>query len=83
MNRRAICTVTTRVSQDLYEEVYQVWKKTCATLPAECVLHYTIQPMGAAGVQAGTDRGGNIMGLEGVPQCCTYSIILPPLDHGG
>ncbi|OJJ08590.1 hypothetical protein ASPVEDRAFT_156216 [Aspergillus versicolor CBS 583.65] len=67
--KRAICTVTTRVSQDLYEEVYHVWKKTCATLPAECVLHYTIQPMGAAGVKAGTDRGGNIMGLECVHQC--------------
>lgn len=74
LNRRAICTVTTRVSQELYKEVYKVWTKTCETLPSDCVLHYTIQPMGTAGVQAGTDRGENIMGLERVAQCCKYSI---------
>ncbi|OJJ72078.1 hypothetical protein ASPBRDRAFT_43473 [Aspergillus brasiliensis CBS 101740] len=67
--KRTISTVTTRVSQELYEEVYNTWVDVCKTLPTGAVLHYTIQPMGTAGVQAGKDRGGNIMGLESVPQC--------------
>ncbi|RAH72997.1 FAD-binding oxidoreductase [Aspergillus aculeatinus CBS 121060] len=66
---RAITSVTTRVSHDLYDRVYLCWMQLRKTLPAGCVLHYTIQPMGTAGVQAGSDRGGNIMGLEAVPQC--------------
>lgn len=70
-NRRAICTVTTKISQELYEEVYKAWDETCKSLPAGCVLHYTIQPMGKAGVEAGKDRGENLLGLESVPQCCT------------
>ncbi|KAE8334942.1 hypothetical protein BDV24DRAFT_156451 [Aspergillus arachidicola] len=57
--KRAVCSVTTQVSQELYED----------TLPAGCVLHYTIQPMGKPGVQAGGDRGENIMGHESIPQC--------------
>ncbi|KAJ5608677.1 6-hydroxy-D-nicotine oxidase [Penicillium herquei] len=67
--KRAISTVTTKVSQDLYEHVYQLWTEVCKTLPADCVLHYTIQPFGKAAVQAGEDRGGNIMGHKGVAQC--------------
>ncbi|PYH81523.1 FAD-binding domain-containing protein [Aspergillus uvarum CBS 121591] len=67
--KRAISSVTTRVSHDLYDRVYQCWAQLRATLPVGCVLHYTIQPMGTAGVQAGRNRGGNIMGLEEVPQC--------------
>lgn len=67
--KRAITSVTTRVSHDLYDRVYLCWTQLRKTLPAGCALHYTIQPMGTAGVQAGSDRGGNIMGLEAVPQC--------------
>ncbi|KAJ5091509.1 hypothetical protein NUU61_006379 [Penicillium alfredii] len=67
--KRAICSVTTKVSQSLYEEAYKSWNETCKRLPAGCVLHYTIQPMGKAGIKAGKDRGENIMGLEDVPQC--------------
>ncbi|KAK6838553.1 hypothetical protein RU639_000035 [Aspergillus parasiticus] len=44
--KRAVCSVTTQVSQELYEEVYKSWVEVCKTLPAGCVLHYTIQPMG-------------------------------------
>ncbi|RAQ54943.1 hypothetical protein AFGD_009560 [Aspergillus flavus] len=66
---RAVCSVTTQVSQELYEEVYKSWTEVCKTLPAGCVLHYTIQPMGKAGVEAGKDRGENIMGHESIPQC--------------
>ncbi|GMF80345.1 unnamed protein product [Aspergillus oryzae] len=64
-----VCSVTTQVSQELYEEVYKSWTEVCKTLPAGCVLHYTIQPMGKAGVEAGKDRGENIMGHESIPQC--------------
>ncbi|KAB8267307.1 6-hydroxy-D-nicotine oxidase [Aspergillus minisclerotigenes] len=67
--KRAVCSVTTQVSQELYEEVYKSWTEVCKTLPAGCVLHYTIQPMGKAGVEAGKDRGENIMGHESIPQC--------------
>ncbi|KAE8134245.1 hypothetical protein BDV38DRAFT_295494 [Aspergillus pseudotamarii] len=67
--KRATCTVTTQVSQELYEEVYKSWTEVCKTLPSGCVLHYTIQLMGKAGVQAGKDRGENIMGHESIPQC--------------
>ncbi|OKL57121.1 hypothetical protein UA08_07505 [Talaromyces atroroseus] len=67
--KRTIGTVTTKVSQELYEEVYSLWMETCKYLPAGSVLHYTIQPVGSAGVQVGRDRGDNVMGLESVPQC--------------
>ncbi|PWY88590.1 6-hydroxy-D-nicotine oxidase [Aspergillus sclerotioniger CBS 115572] len=67
--KRSICTVTTQVSPDLYEEVYKTWVEVCKSLPTGAVLHYTIQPFGKAGVQAGKDRGENIMGHESVPQC--------------
>ncbi|KAJ5785135.1 uncharacterized protein N7503_010347 [Penicillium pulvis] len=67
--KRAICTMTTKVSQELYEDVYKLWTETCKSLPADAVLHYTIQPFGKAGVRAGKDRGDNIMGHESIPQC--------------
>ncbi|KAJ5690711.1 hypothetical protein N7462_005103 [Penicillium macrosclerotiorum] len=67
--KRTISTVTTKVSQELYEGVYKLWTDICKTLSSDCVLHYTIQPIGKAGIQAGKDRGENIMGLESVSQC--------------
>lgn len=73
-NRRAIYTMTTKVSQELYEDVYKLWTEVCKTLPAGCILHYTIQPFGKAGVQAGKDRGGNIMGHESISQCCKFIV---------
>lgn len=72
--RRSICTVTTRNSPELYEEVYNAWVEVRKTLPADTVLHYTIQPVGTAAVQAGKDRGENIMGHESVPQCCMFTL---------
>ncbi|PWY74045.1 FAD-binding domain-containing protein [Aspergillus eucalypticola CBS 122712] len=46
--KRSICTITTRNSPELYEEVYKTW----------------VEPIGTAAVQAGKDRGENIMGHE-------------------
>ncbi|PWY88422.1 6-hydroxy-D-nicotine oxidase [Aspergillus heteromorphus CBS 117.55] len=67
--KRRICTITTKVSHDLYEEVFKAWGEVSKTLPTGAVLHYTIQPFGKAGVQAGKARGENIMGHENVSQC--------------
>ncbi|KAM6525794.1 hypothetical protein FALCPG4_011329 [Fusarium falciforme] len=66
---RAIGTVTTTVSESLYVEVYNAWIETIQDLPAGAVLHYTIQPVGMACIQAGKAKGGNVMGLQETPQC--------------
>ncbi|KAI0482759.1 FAD-binding domain-containing protein [Xylariaceae sp. FL0804] len=67
--KRTIGSVTTKVSADLYLQVHKAWQDVVSTLPEGMILHYTIQPVATAGVQAGEDRGGNAMGLEKVPQC--------------
>ncbi|KAJ5092888.1 hypothetical protein N7456_008749 [Penicillium angulare] len=67
--KRFVGSVTTGFSQDLYEEIHKLWTETCKSLPADHVLHYTIQPFGKGGLQAGKDRGGNTMGHEDAPQC--------------
>lgn len=74
--------MTTKLSHELYEDVYKLWTEVCKTLPADAALHYTIQPFGRAGVQAGNDRGGNIMGHESIPQCCKFivSITVKPIS---
>jgi hypothetical protein len=36
----------TKVSHELYDEVYNLWMKASKTLPAGTVLRYTIQPLG-------------------------------------
>ncbi|KAH7328991.1 hypothetical protein B0I35DRAFT_418986 [Stachybotrys elegans] len=67
--KRRIGSVTTKVSFDLYAQVYEAWTEITKTLPEGMVLHYTIQPVGEAGVEAGQVRGGSAMGLQKVPQC--------------
>ncbi|KAL3486289.1 hypothetical protein BJX62DRAFT_228877 [Aspergillus germanicus] len=71
--RRSICTTSTLISHELYEDVYGAWVEVCKTLPTGIVLHYTIQHLGKAGVQAGKDSGGYIMGYESVPQTSDHS----------
>ncbi|KAF4991537.1 hypothetical protein FDECE_14011 [Fusarium decemcellulare] len=66
---RTIGTVTTKMSQDLYADVYKAWLEISQTLPEGAVLHHTIQPIGTACIRAAKNNGGNIMGLEEVPQC--------------
>ncbi|KAJ3534208.1 hypothetical protein NM208_g7635 [Fusarium decemcellulare] len=66
---RTIGTITTKVSQDLYTDVYKAWLEISQTLPEGAVLHHTIQPIGTACIRAAENNGGNIMGLEEVPQC--------------
>ncbi|KXX73112.1 Bifunctional solanapyrone synthase [Madurella mycetomatis] len=67
--KRRICSLTTRISQDLYEGIYKLYQGALGELPKGYVLHFTAQPVGTAAVQAGEDRGGNTLGLEKIPQC--------------
>lgn len=67
---RKLATISTKLSSELYSEITQAWQEASAKLPEGAVLHYTIQPVASSSVQAGEDRGGNIMGLEKVPQTC-------------
>lgn len=65
---------------DLYDEVNRCWQEAIKKVPEGGMLHYTVQPLASAAVQAGEDRGGNSMGLEKVPQCC---MPLEPSPLGG
>lgn len=40
------------------------------------MFHYTIQPLSTHAVQAGQDRGENMLGLQKVPQNCQYPAML-------
>lgn len=68
--RRKIGTLTTKLSSDLYNEVNEIWQEVSKKVPDGAMLHYTIQPLTTLAVQAGEDRGGNMLGLQKVPQCC-------------
>lgn len=71
--RRRILSMTTRISQELYEGIYHLYQEVVQELPKDYVLHFTAQPVGTAAVQAGEDRGGNSLGLEKIPQTCALS----------
>ena len=58
------------MSPKLYEQVYLKWQDVSKTLPEGVVFHYTIQPVETRATEIGREQGGNILGLEGVPQCC-------------
>ncbi|KAI1348041.1 hypothetical protein F5Y01DRAFT_328885 [Xylaria sp. FL0043] len=67
--KRTIGSATTKVSYDLYIEVYKAWKGIVSKLPAGIDFHYTIQPVSASAVEAGDKQGGNVMGLQQESQC--------------
>lgn len=71
--RRKIGTLTTKISADLYNDVNKLWQEATKKVPEGAALHYTIQPLTTSAVQAGRDRGGNMLGLEKVPQNCKSS----------
>ncbi|KAK7923662.1 FAD-binding domain-containing protein [Apiospora marii] len=66
--KHAYLTMTSRISQELYEENFEYCKDILAKLPATVSLHWSIQPLSQAAVEAGEKRGGNILGLQKVPQ---------------
>ncbi|KAI1267656.1 hypothetical protein F5Y18DRAFT_378391 [Xylariaceae sp. FL1019] len=67
--RRTVGTVTTGVSADLYNLVYDAWKQVILPLPSDVRLYYTIQPVSASAVEAGERNGGNTMGIDKTSQC--------------
>ncbi|KAG6366579.1 hypothetical protein INS49_000757 [Diaporthe citri] len=54
---RKIGCVTTKISVDLYDEVNKCWQEAIKKVPEGGTLHYTVQPVATAAVQAGKDRG--------------------------
>ncbi|KAK3951398.1 hypothetical protein QBC32DRAFT_344164 [Pseudoneurospora amorphoporcata] len=71
--KRVIFTISTKVDQDLYLAIHNIWQDVTATLPSSADgtdLHYTIQPVTAAAARAGRDNGtgGNALGLKEVSQ---------------
>lgn len=69
-SRHAYLTMTTKVSCEFYEEAHRLWKAVVEHLPRTVDLHWSIQPLTQAAIMAGQDRGGNIMGLQDLPQSC-------------
>ncbi|KAL4790312.1 6-hydroxy-D-nicotine oxidase [Aspergillus venezuelensis] len=67
--KRYVGTLSTKYSEDLYEDVYLAWRKALPKIPDGGVLHYTIQPLGAVCVEKSEDFGGNVLGLESCAQC--------------
>ncbi|KAL4961862.1 FAD-binding oxidoreductase [Aspergillus stella-maris] len=67
--KRYVGTLSTKYSEDLYEDVYLAWQKSLPKIPDGVVLHYTIQPLGAACVEKSDSHGGNVLGLEICAQC--------------
>ncbi len=53
--------------------MHEYFLEVTKTAPGE--LFYTIQPLSTRAVQEGTRLGGNILGLEEVPQTCEFALI--------
>ncbi|KAI1394750.1 hypothetical protein F4819DRAFT_501584 [Hypoxylon fuscum] len=68
--KHAYVTMTTKISHELYEKGHRIWKEVVEQLPHTVDLHWSIQPLTREAVRAGENRGGNILGMEKVPQSC-------------
>ncbi|SPN99250.1 uncharacterized protein DNG_02287 [Cephalotrichum gorgonifer] len=66
--RRAISTVTTEPSKELYEGINKIFQEVTRGLPDAVQIHYTAQPVGPSCVEAGIGQGGNPLGLKKVMQ---------------
>ncbi|KAF3067391.1 Bifunctional solanapyrone synthase [Daldinia childiae] len=73
--KHAYATMTTKISCELYEKGHRLWKDIVEKLPRTVDLHWTIQPLTQEAVRAGEDRGGNVLGLEKVPQSCKLTVL--------
>ncbi|KAI0598802.1 6-hydroxy-D-nicotine oxidase [Biscogniauxia sp. FL1348] len=67
--RRQYASQASKVDTDFYVDVYEHYQQVVKKYPAAGNLSYTIQPTSTATIDAGEERGGNILGLEKVPQC--------------
>lgn len=68
VDRHAYLTMTSRISHELYQTCFDHCKGILEKLPTTVSLHWTIQPLTLAAVEAGEKRGGNILGLQKAPQ---------------
>jgi hypothetical protein len=69
--RREPNVVSYGIELDLYLEVYEEYRnKLNSSAGSSANLTYTIQPIGSAGVLAGENEGGNILGIPRIPQSC-------------
>ncbi|EFY94039.2 6-hydroxy-D-nicotine oxidase [Metarhizium robertsii ARSEF 23] len=66
--KHAYLTTMTKVSHELLHQGYQIWKDIVDQLPRAVNVHWSTQPLTQAAVMAGRNSGGNILGLEKVPQ---------------
>lgn len=66
--------MTTKISHELYEKGHRIWKEVVEQLPHTVDLHWSIQPLTREAVRAGENRGGNILGMEKVPQSCEIPV---------
>jgi hypothetical protein len=67
-NRRSQSTTNTKISHELYIQAHEQFLKANASTHVN--LSYTIQPLGTRAVREGRAKGGNILGLDPVPQTC-------------
>ncbi|KAI1169675.1 6-hydroxy-D-nicotine oxidase [Nemania sp. FL0916] len=66
--RRQYASQSSKVSVDLYIKVYEVYQEIVQKYGEATNLSYSLQPAPTAAIKLGQSRGGNIMGLEEVPQ---------------
>ncbi|KAH9890763.1 FAD-binding domain-containing protein [Xylariomycetidae sp. FL2044] len=66
--RRQYASQASKVDSDFYVAVYEHYQQVVQKYPAAGNLSYSIQPTPTAAIDAGEDRGKNILGLDRVPQ---------------
>ena len=74
--RHGISSITAKASKQLYEDINRAFKVVQASVPETVKIHYTAQPFGPGGVDAGESQGGNAMGLKKVLQDCESTLHL-------
>lgn len=76
MARRLPSTATTTYDLDFYVRHHESFLSTVAKYPSlsSANISYTIAPLASTAVLEGSNRGGNSLGLDAVPQTC----ITPP-----
>lgn len=72
--RRQYASQASKVDADFYIAIYEHYQQVIQKYPAAGNLSYSIQPATTATVDAGKERGGNILRLDRVPQSYIFSI---------
>jgi hypothetical protein len=72
MSRREVGVVNIKVDEGLYVELHKVFQEI-ATNTASYSLAFTFQPLGAAAIKKGEQKGGNSMNIPAESQACEFS----------